>query len=315
MGPLSFANPAALLLFLPLAGIIVALYLLRMRRRELRVPATFLWPAQTEEVRANALFQKLKPSWLLFLQLLALALVVFCLARPQTRQRGLAGEVTVFVIDSSASMGATDVQPSRFAEAKRLAREAISSARPGDRTALVEAGPVPRVVFPLGNDPARQIAALNEVQGTDAEAEVGEAMRLAAAVVSGLDGARIVLLSDGVFPKIENFSQGKAAVVYKAIGKSGDNLAIEALGVTETPKGRLEAANARTVGERGRAHWSRLLLASVRGLPRSGGSRDRAFRRARSRRPQRHSGTRWERARGLGGAGSQRPGSRSRLGR
>lgn len=253
MGPLSFANPGVLLLFLPLAGIVVALYLLRMRRRELRVPATFLWPARTDEVRANALFQKLRPSWLLFLQLLALALAVFCLAKPQTRQRGLAGEVTVFVIDSSASMGATDVQPSRFAEAKRLAREAILSTKAGDRTALIEAGPVPRVVFPLGNDPARQVSALDALEGTDAEADVGEAMRLATAVVSGLEGARIVLISDGDFEPIKDFSQGKAAVVFRAVGKSGENVAIEALGVTDTPRGRMVYAGLRNYGAEKRA--------------------------------------------------------------
>ncbi len=248
MGPLSFGNPGALLLFLPLAAVVVALYLLKMRRRELRVPATFLWPAQVEEVRANALIQKLRPSALLFLQLLALAFAVFCLARPQTRQRGLAGEVTVFVLDSSASMGATDVRPSRFAEARRLAKEAIQSARPGDRMALVEAGPVPRVVFPLGNDPARQVAALEALEGTDAEADVGEAMRLATAIVSGRDGARIVLLSDGVFEPIKDFSQGKAAVVYRNVGLGATNLGIEALGVTDSPKGRLLFAGVRNYG-------------------------------------------------------------------
>ena len=248
MGALSFANPGAFALFLPLAAVVVALYLLRMRRRELRVPATFLWPAQTEEVRANALFQRLRPSWLLFLQLFALALAALCLARPQRMQRGLAGETTVFVLDSSASMGATDVAPSRFAEARRLAREAIASSKPGDQLALVEAGPVPRVVFPLGNDPARQIAALDAVEGTDAEADVGEAMRLATAIVSGREGARIVLLSDGDFEPIRDFSQGKASVAYQNVGKGGTNLAVEALGVTDTPKGRLLFAGLRNYG-------------------------------------------------------------------
>lgn len=248
MGPLSFGNPSALVWFLPLAAIILALYLLRMRRRELRVPVTFLWPARTDEVRANALFQRLRPSWLLFLQLLALLLVVVCLARPQTRQRGLAGEVTVFVLDSSASMGATDVLPNRFAEAKRLAKEAILSTKPGDRVALVEAGPVPRVVFPLGNDPARQNAAIDAMEGTDAEADVGEAMRLATAIVSGLEGARIVLLSDGDFEPIKDFSQGKASVVYRSVGKGGANVAVEALGVSDSLKGRLLYAGLRNYG-------------------------------------------------------------------
>src|SRR3954470_14408010 len=113
---------------LPLAGIIILLYLLRMRRRDIRVPASFLWPERTDEVRANALIQKLRFSWLLVLQLLALTLVVFAVAKPQTKQHGLAGEVTVLVVDASASMGATDVKPSRFEEAKRLAVGAIKGA-------------------------------------------------------------------------------------------------------------------------------------------------------------------------------------------
>lgn len=235
---MSFQNPAALAWLLPLAGIVILLYLLKMRRRDVRVPATFLWPARTDEVRANSLFQKLKPSWLLFLQLLALSLAVVALARPQTKQQGLAGEVTVLILDSSASMSATDVKPSRFEEGRRLAREAIQAAGATDRIALIEAGPVPKVVFPLGNDPARQIRALNALEPTDSEGEVGEALRLAGALVGTVDGARIVLLSDGVFEPVRDFSRGKAAIVYKSIGELGDNLAVSALGTAETPEGR-----------------------------------------------------------------------------
>ena len=235
---MTLQNLGALGLLAPLAGIILILYLLKMKRRALRVPATFLWPEKVEEVRANALFQKLRPSWLLFLQLLALTVVVFALARPQTPQKGLAGEVTVFVIDTSASMSATDVKPSRFDEAKRLALEGIRSAKATDRVAIIEAGPTPRVVSALSNDPARQVAALNSLQPTDAEAQVGDAMRLAAALVGGIDGARIVLLSDGDFEPIKNFSRGKAAVVYRSIGDRDENLSVTALGTAETASGR-----------------------------------------------------------------------------
>ena len=104
---MTLQNPGVLMWLIPLAGVILLLYLLKMKRRDLRVPATFLWPERVEEIRANALFQRLRPSWLLFLQLLALLLIVGSLARPQTKQKGLAGEVTVFVIDTSASMSAT----------------------------------------------------------------------------------------------------------------------------------------------------------------------------------------------------------------
>ncbi|HVT13989.1 MAG TPA: BatA and WFA domain-containing protein [Fimbriimonadaceae bacterium] len=235
---MSFQNPGALLWLLPLAGVIVILYLLRMRRRDVKVPASFLWPERTDEVRANALIQRLRFSWLLVLQLLALMLVVFAVARPQTKQEGLAGKVTVLVVDASASMGATDVKPSRFDVAKGMVVDAIKAAHVGDRIALIEAGPAPRVVFPLANDPAKELHAIDNLRRYDAECDVGEALRLASALVGAQDGARIVLLSDGCFDPIKNFAPGKAALVYQLVGSGSRNLAVSALGTAETPRGR-----------------------------------------------------------------------------
>ncbi len=235
---MSLVAPAALLWLIPLAGAIVVLYLLKMRRKDVRVPATFLWPALTYEIRANALFQKLKFSWLLVLQLLALSLIVFAFARPQVRQRGLGGAVTVIVIDSSASMQATDVRPTRFDDAKRIAGTIVDSAKVGDRLAIVEAGPTPRVAASLSADGPRLRRALAAIEPNDAEADVGEALRLAASITSKQQGARIILLSDGVFADIVNFAPGNSQVVFQRIGSSGENVAITALGAADTAKGR-----------------------------------------------------------------------------
>lgn len=235
---MSLIAPAALLWLLPLAGIIIALYLLKMRRKDVRVPATFLWPALTYEIRANALFQKLKFSWLMVLQLLALTAIVFALARPQIRQRGLGGAVTVLVIDSSASMSATDVKPSRFGEAVRQARDLISRAQSTDKIAIIEAGPTPKVVAVLSGEASRLRRALDSIEPTDAESDVGEALRLAASLAANQPSARIILLSDGVFPEVVNFSPGKAEVVFPKIGSSGQNAAVSALALAETNRDR-----------------------------------------------------------------------------
>ena len=235
---MNLQNPGALLWILPLAGIIILLYLLRMRRRDVRVPATFLWPERTEEIRANSLFQKLRFSWLLVLQLLALGLIVAAMARPQTQQKGLTGEVTVLVVDASASMGATDISPTRFDEAKRLAKDAVLAARPGDRIALIEAGPTPKVVFSLTNDPASQARKIDAMERSDAEVDIGDALRLASALVGSEESARIVLLSDGVFDPVKDFTRGKAQLVYRSIGNNDHNLAISALGIADTGQGR-----------------------------------------------------------------------------
>jgi len=244
----SFVNPAALLWFLPLAGVIVTLYLLRMRRKEMIIPATFLWPARTEEVRANAPFQKLKWDWLMAVQLLAALLVVLALARPQFRTAGPGGAATVVILDASASMGSRDVAPSRFEEAKRQARAILQNARPADRVALIEAGATPRVVFPLTSDPQRQVGALDGLRLVDSGGDVGEALRLGSEILAGTEGSKIVLLSDGVFPVVEDIAFGRTAVEFVQVGSRGRNAAITALGSTDGPRGRTLLASVRNTG-------------------------------------------------------------------
>lgn len=64
-----FQSLGALLWFLPVAVFIAFLYLLKVRRQDVATPTVFLWPRLTTDVRANALFQKLRPNLLLILQL------------------------------------------------------------------------------------------------------------------------------------------------------------------------------------------------------------------------------------------------------
>ena len=47
---------------------IIALYFLKIRRPTRVVPALHLWPTQIRDRQANVPWQRLRPSWLLFLQ-------------------------------------------------------------------------------------------------------------------------------------------------------------------------------------------------------------------------------------------------------
>ena len=71
--------------------------------------------------QANAPWQRLRPNVLLFLQLLFLLLVVFALVRPYVWTDAASGDHLIVVLDTSASMQATDVAPNRLAEAAREA--------------------------------------------------------------------------------------------------------------------------------------------------------------------------------------------------
>src|SRR5688500_3279683 len=100
---------------------IIALYFLKLRRQPLSVPSTYLWSRAIEDLHVNSLWQRLRQSLLLFLQLLLIGLLAFTLLRPGWKGTDLVGERFVFLIDTSASMSASDVSPTRLDEAKRQA--------------------------------------------------------------------------------------------------------------------------------------------------------------------------------------------------
>jgi Ca-activated chloride channel family protein len=232
-----FQAASALWWLLPLVGAVLLLYLLKMRRRDVRVPATFLWPKLTSDVRANTPLQRLRISLLLLLQVLVLALLVMGLADPLRKAPGLHGKATVIVLDASASMMATDVKPSRFEAARRRIASVIATMSATDRLALIEAGPITRVLFPLSNDKGKMMAALRRLHPTDAPNDLGEALRLAAALVGQREAGRIVVFSDGASPPVHNFSPGKAEVIYESFGNSARNMAITAFEAADTPQG------------------------------------------------------------------------------
>src|SRR5262245_58211898 len=115
------AGPATFWLwFVPLAAAatIFALYFLKTRRRPVLVPSTVLWRRTIEDRRVNALWQRLRKSLMLLLQLLAIAAAAVALFRPSWEGSLLRGGRYVFLIDNSASMSAVDIKPTRLDEAK-----------------------------------------------------------------------------------------------------------------------------------------------------------------------------------------------------
>ncbi|HEX5323645.1 MAG TPA: BatA and WFA domain-containing protein [Capsulimonadaceae bacterium] len=210
-----FVSPLSLLWLLPLLGGIIALYLLRKRRRELVVPSLFLWEKILQSVQADTPFQRLRPMLLLFLQLLTAFLLVLAFARPYLLGSGIAGQVYVLVIDDGARMNATDVSPSRLAEAKDQAINFIThtmSAR--DAALVISAAKQPALLCPLTVDRSRLAKAIANVAPTDTAPDIPAAMVLAHALLGKRSaGAQAVLFSDGAWTEDEEQRARDAAVV------------------------------------------------------------------------------------------------------
>src|SRR5687767_7984135 len=62
--------------------LIILLYFLKLKRIPLEVPSTYLWHKSIEDLHVNSIWQRLRRSLLLFLQLLLVALVIFSLLAP-----------------------------------------------------------------------------------------------------------------------------------------------------------------------------------------------------------------------------------------
>src|SRR3954452_24450245 len=132
-----FTSPLALLglLFVPA---VVAMYLLRLRRTETVVPSTLLWQCLVADVEANAPWQRLRRSLLFLLQLLLVVILALLAARPfLERPAGLARDI-VLVVDTSASMAATDLQPNRLEAAKEAAIAALHDLPTGGKVSVIE---------------------------------------------------------------------------------------------------------------------------------------------------------------------------------
>ena len=83
---MNFLSPLNILWALPIGGVIVVMYVLKLRRRDVVVSSTYLWRQVIRDVQANSPFQKLRKNLLLLLQLVIAALVIFALVLWTIRQ-------------------------------------------------------------------------------------------------------------------------------------------------------------------------------------------------------------------------------------
>jgi hypothetical protein len=213
---------------------IIALYFLKLKRQPLEVPSTYLWSRTIEDLHVNSLWQRLRQSILLLLQLLLILLLIFAVLRPGWRGAALDGDRFIFLIDNSASMTATDVEPTRLDEAKRRVTEMIKRMKSGDVAMVVSFSDRAQIVQPFTYSRRKLQLAVKEIAPTNRTSDLGEALRVAAPLANpGRTGdvskgddpvaealkADLHIFTDGGFGRVTNFSRGNLNITYVAIGK------------------------------------------------------------------------------------------------
>lgn len=235
-----FEAPANLLWLLPAAASILAIYILKLRRRDVVVPSTLLWSRVIRDVQANAPFQRLRRNALLLVQLLAALLLGCTLAAPCVRSAAAGGRRIVIVVGTSASMAATDVRPDRLSVARRIAHNIVDRRGPGDRIALLSAAAQPELVSGFTSDGYALGQAIDSLHVHQTPCRLRESLRLAAdlaAAAKSGPGGRIEVISDGTGddPAGGSLDLGALTVGYHPVGVRQDNAAIVAADYRRQP--------------------------------------------------------------------------------
>ena len=261
---MSFLAPGAFFLGL-LLPVIVAMYLLKLRRTEREVPSTYLWRRMVRDVEANAPWQRLRRNLLLLLQLLFLAALIFALARPFTYAQGTGGQAAIFILDTSASMRATDVQPSRLEAAKERARQMVDELPEGARVTVIAAGEKAEVRLASNQDRRQAHQALEGIQAGYGGSDMAVALELASAIAARQPDTSILVFSDGGVHLPARLAL-KGNLQYLPMGISGENQAISLLSLQSSHAGENLTAFAQ-VSNYGDATATRRLALYADGQP------------------------------------------------
>jgi Ca-activated chloride channel homolog len=258
---MSFAWPLVLVLALVLVPLAVRAVHRGLRRRQEELE-TFGDPAVL--ARGSTLGDVGVARRRAWLQLVAVALGLVALARPQLgeRQAELArtGRDLLLVLDLSRSMTVTDVAPNRLAAAKAAAWETVS-ASPGDRVGLIVFGGSAFLQLPLTSDHAALKLFLDAASPddlADPATDLGTALATAGKVFEheGDRGHRAVLVvSDG------ESGEGDLEAATKSLRAEG--IPVFALGVGTTGGGPVPADSSEAPEKFHRDHIGRIAISKL----------------------------------------------------
>ncbi|HLZ59617.1 MAG TPA: BatA and WFA domain-containing protein [Ktedonosporobacter sp.] len=231
--------PAALA-FGAIIPIILLLYFMRPKRQERVVGSTLLWQQAMQDLQASRPWQRLRITPLLLIQLLAATVIVLILARPAIFSSNPVSGDTIVILQASASMQATDVPPSRFESARNTIRDFIGGLGSSDRLSLITMAHTPQVLIAESQDKVQLNAALQRARVTNQDADLEQAISLAASLAAGRSNIQVLVIGDGHTITPDQPLVVPFPVRYLSVGTDAPNVALMAL-ASRTIQGKLIA--------------------------------------------------------------------------
>lgn len=231
---------------------LVALYFLKLRRRELPISSTLLWKRAVQDLHVNSPFQRLRNNLLLILQLLVLLLAAFALGKPLMQGEMSHESTLVLLIDQSASMGvAEEGGQTRLEIAKEQAKRVVDGMPDDGRAMVIAFCDRATVVSSFDVDRTAVKRKIDSIEQTQSTSTLTEAITLAEAysqnlIIGGAEAgadvvpdvtttppATAVIFSDGRIEDAPNLTVQRldaSKIEVVTVGRRSDNVGIIAMG-------------------------------------------------------------------------------------
>jgi hypothetical protein len=220
---MQFADPAGLLALASLPAI-VALHILRPRRRAVIVASTSFWIDALSERQRGIGWQRLLRSLSLLLLLLAALAGSLALGEPQWVTAARESTDTVLILDTSASMKARSGIETRFEEALDEAAGVIESLPEGARALIMTSASKAALRTGFEADRDTLARALRTLTASDEAGSPAEAVTLALSLLRDREAGRVVFVTDGAFEGDD--IPATPQLHYRMVGTPADNVAI-----------------------------------------------------------------------------------------
>jgi len=218
---LTFSNPSYLLFLLIIPALII-IHLLTLRGLKKRA----LKFANFESIsRISGVNMVSKNITSLILNLIVIGLIIFSMSGLTLHRAVETSDASfMLIIDSSQSMSAVDVSPSRIEFAKEYAKKFVDSAPAQTRLGLVSFSGVSYIERDIGTDKFALKEAINDIDIRDiGGTNILDAVIIAANMLKGEESKMILLFSDGQM----NLFNMKDIIEYA----NKDNVIIDTFGI------------------------------------------------------------------------------------
>ncbi len=186
-----------------------------------------------QETRVSPYLKHLQKNALLYLQLLALLLLVLALMNPYFKQSTIAGAQTIFIVDTSATMLAGKEQSTFDAHKKEML--SLVNQLDGRPVTLITTGNTPRAVLQQETNPKDIEKAVQDLQVTYETAQMNKALDVAQAFV-GDTPTSIYVFTDTLEKKQLPMEKDSVKWIVQGSAKDLTNIAITKFAATTDGK-------------------------------------------------------------------------------